>query len=295
MLLRPGSLPGKGRAVFAARNVAKHDLLLVEAPLLCVALPGARHACGVCLGDADVAAYCEACKEGFCTPCGASHLQCCPRPDDGELELRSSLWYGLYNRYVELLLKEGEGEGDDASGGVDWDDFARVPTSIYGEGWEKFAAAADLFVAPVQRRCGARAAPGSRASQALSAHGFLDFYRLARANAAEVSGWGSGIFRLHAQLNHACEPNAVVLRLLDLGPGAKGLAPHQGSIVVLATRSIAEGEEVCINYRLEGESREELEERYGFVCLCQACAARGTAPAEVGGSGAPPPLSAGEG
>merc|ERR1712113_88588 len=163
---------GKGRALLAACVAREHDVLLIEAPLLCAARPGARHACGVCLGDAEE--YCESCDEGYCAMCGP-HAAWCPMPDESEKEFRQSVWYRLYSKYVSLLLS------DRPDSVVRWDAFARVPTTVYS-GWDKFADVADRVVQPLSQRYAAVVIEGGLAAQALTAAGFLDFYLLARAN-----------------------------------------------------------------------------------------------------------------
>ncbi|CAK0790665.1 unnamed protein product, partial [Prorocentrum cordatum] len=141
---------------------------------------------------------------GTCGRCGP-HV--CTAPDEGEREMRGSIWY--------------RPQGGDAD--VDWDAFARVPTSVYDG------------VAPA---------------------GFLDFYRLARANAAAVSDRGSAIFRTHARLNHSCEPSCLCDFPALAAAGAGG-AGCPAAVAVLAEREIAAGQEVCISYLGRDEGVED--------------------------------------
>jgi len=262
-MLYTSYIEGKGRGLRATEDVEAGATLFVEAPLLCASSPGARHACGICLGDA--ISFCADCDEGCCAEC-APHA--CLGLDSGEAELRQSVWYRLYVKFISMLI--GGMDGD-----VDWNAFARVPTEVY-DGWSRFAASAELFVKPVRRRWGAEAMSGE-ARRALTPNGFLDFYLLARANAAEVRNRGSAIFRRHALFNHACCPNAVIFGLFDfLGvrPSSASARHHPASIVVLAEQSIPKDEEVCIDYRMTGETSEDLRKRYGFTCSCSDCSVR---------------------
>mmetsp|Transcript_44204 Transcript_44204/g.140506 ORF Transcript_44204/g.140506 Transcript_44204/m.140506 type:complete len:124 (-) Transcript_44204:54-425(-) len=115
-MLRPGHATAKGRAMWALHEAREGAVLLIESPLLCTSMPGARDVCGACLGDA--AEYCDQCDEGTCKSCHPH--QCSSPPDGGDRELRGSLWYRLYHKYIGSLVK-----GED---GANWADFARVPT-----------------------------------------------------------------------------------------------------------------------------------------------------------------------
>ncbi|CAE8621669.1 unnamed protein product [Polarella glacialis] len=321
--LQLGAVPGKGRALLSAEAAEAGSLLLLEEPLLCAALPDSPEVCATCLGDA--VESCQACGDGCCQDC-LPH--CCPQPDKAELDIRASIWFRLYERYVLLLMESAPAPDQslplasscgqqELEGEVDWSAFARVPTSVY-EGWGKFADAAELFVQPVRRRLRQlgkilpdETEEGSlaqqRVLQALTTAGFLDFYRLARANATQVGDRGSAIFSTHACLNHACDANAVAFRVLDVfpatcggeggaGTGTSGLKNrHPASLLVLAQRQLAEGEEVSIDYlggQQEGSSlqstasssSEQLFLRYGFCCRCPPCLERG------GGSATPLPV-----
>lgn len=258
-MIVPGWLHGKGRALLASKDISSGSPILIEAPVLCSSRPGAVHACAWCLADASE--RCDVCDAGMCQQCGPHS---CPKPCNEEQQARGSVWYRLYERYIHYLMHYDD---------INWSAYARVPTTLY-EGWEKFAAAAHIFVQPLERRLRNQIQPGSAADKALTVEGFLDFYLLARANSAAIGDRGSAIFKVHACLNHSCAPNAVVLRLLDL----PALVPkdggdvHPASIIVFAKGDIPSHEEVCISYITEGEDSEELRRRYGFDCLCHQCA-----------------------
>lgn len=261
-MLKAALIQGKGRALRATGGVQEGAALLVEEPLLCASRAGAVHACGTCLGDA--AGVCEACGEGICGTCAHT----CTLPDSEECSLRDSIWYRLYCKYVHRLMQP------DCPEPWEWAVFARLAPSVY-EGWASFSASADVFVRPLRRRLGPSVADDSMADRALTVEGFLDFFLLIRANAVAIGDRGSALFRGHACLNHACEPNALALRFPDFSGSYGGF--HPASIIVLACRHIEAGEEVCINYLHDenvSDMRRELRERYGFDCGCVSCQLR---------------------
>jgi len=80
---------------------------------------------------------------------------------------------------------------------------------------------------------------------------------------------GSGFYPLVACTNHSCEPNVA---------SSKGAADVDGGAVLVATRDIMAGEEVCVCYidappgTPLAQRREALAD-YGFLCACARCAA----------------------
>ncbi|KAF2859595.1 SET domain-containing protein [Piedraia hortae CBS 480.64] len=81
----------------------------------------------------------------------------------------------------------------------------------------------------------------------------------------ELRSFGAGLWVRAAYINHSCEPNAEREFVGDL-------------IVIRATRTIEEGEEVTIRYtELEGykERREVLFRDWGFECICERCLKEG--------------------
>jgi len=75
-----------------------------------------------------------------------------------------------------------------------------------------------------------------------------------------------GLFDATCRINHSCEPNAAIVAVGD--PFA--------SATVCASRPIAAGEEVTIDYLACSEKagaakRAELLEQYRFECRCAAC------------------------
>jgi len=74
---------------------------------------------------------------------------------------------------------------------------------------------------------------------------------------------GIALFPHVAALNHSCIPNCTVTYL------------DSNEIVVFALRDILKGEELTISYVDQEKPQdvrcEELKERYGFICGCDAC------------------------
>ena len=75
---------------------------------------------------------------------------------------------------------------------------------------------------------------------------------------------GSAIYEDAGFINHSCNPNSTAYFELD------------GSVVWLATRDIAPGEEITWSYArnlppLVTERRKRLLERYHFICTCPRC------------------------
>ena len=100
--------------------------------------------------------------------------------------------------------------------------------------------------------------------------GYWRFHRAAMANAHQVrslegTGTGGALFAFLSKLNHSCRPNCVVLASASL------------SATLRSIRAIGEGEELTISYLGEtvnssvDERRQELYERYGFMCACESC------------------------
>ena len=76
---------------------------------------------------------------------------------------------------------------------------------------------------------------------------------------------GSAVFPLGAMMNSNCAPNCTYY---TTGRGSE--------IAVIATRAVAEGEELCIDYgnnyyRPTGERQQGLLKTYGFRCDCDSC------------------------
>ena len=79
-----------------------------------------------------------------------------------------------------------------------------------------------------------------------------------------------GLFLLASRLNSSCVPN--VHQTWD---------DETGQLVFRATRNLLPGEELCIAYgdtlADREERRKELQEKFGFVCVCEACTLSGQA------------------
>lgn len=76
---------------------------------------------------------------------------------------------------------------------------------------------------------------------------------------------GAGLFPLCSSFNHSCYPNAV-------------WRPLDGALVVISTRNIAAGEEVCVSYHDLTEPgfkrKRHLMRSHGFECCCMRCTAK---------------------
>lgn len=79
-----------------------------------------------------------------------------------------------------------------------------------------------------------------------------------------------GIFFQASRFNHSCVPNAYFAWNAELDNG-------QGRLTIYAIRDIRASEEILINYRikdcykLKDARQAKLNDKYGFVCNCQAC------------------------
>ena len=106
-------------------------------------------------------------------------------------------------------------------------------------------------------------------------------YGTCRSNA-----FSDGLFDKICRINHSCKPNATKLSMAGVNnvldqqlPPDKRLAPSKpNEFGVLSNREIKAGEELTVSYlgkRIETRStktrREELCEKYGFHCECEAC------------------------
>ena len=81
---------------------------------------------------------------------------------------------------------------------------------------------------------------------------------------------GTGLYPLHSKANHSCQPNAEVV-----------FPFNNNELVLNATCSIEEGEEVLISYlddcdreRSRHSRQKQLRENYLFTCTCLKCIAQ---------------------
>ncbi|KAL7274830.1 hypothetical protein RUND412_002261 [Rhizina undulata] len=79
--------------------------------------------------------------------------------------------------------------------------------------------------------------------------------------------WGYGVFEIISRINHSCCPNAKVT-----------WDKNVWKMFVTTMRIIESGEEICVNYldapKLDLDvvlRREELLEKWGFLCSCKRC------------------------
>jgi len=74
---------------------------------------------------------------------------------------------------------------------------------------------------------------------------------------------GYGLYPKLAAVNHSCEPNAV------------GVFCGDANLLLLASRTIRKGEEICIDYidneEDDAETRRQALLPYGFICGCPRC------------------------
>ncbi|CAG8953088.1 hypothetical protein HYFRA_00003283 [Hymenoscyphus fraxineus] len=83
-------------------------------------------------------------------------------------------------------------------------------------------------------------------------------------NAFTVDAGATAVFEATCRINHACAPNCR----WHWKPADRSLGEEEGHMMVWATREIAEGEELTIDYGCTGR---ELESKYGFRCACEIC------------------------
>eukprot|EP01112_Ceratiomyxa_fruticulosa_P012128 TRINITY_DN3343_c0_g1_i1.p1 TRINITY_DN3343_c0_g1~~TRINITY_DN3343_c0_g1_i1.p1 ORF type:complete len:388 (-),score=68.38 TRINITY_DN3343_c0_g1_i1:46-1209(-) len=78
---------------------------------------------------------------------------------------------------------------------------------------------------------------------------------------------GIGIYLLHSNLNHSCDPNVKI-----------DFQGDQNEISIVTKEGIEAGQEICFSYvpsYLEpDQKRDELLELYGFECECETCKKR---------------------
>lgn len=86
-----------------------------------------------------------------------------------------------------------------------------------------------------------------------------------RLHGTRAEPFGAGLFPLCSSFNHSCFPNAV-------------WRPLDGAMVVISTRSIPVGEEICVSYHDLSEPgvkrKEHLLRSHGFECSCERCTAK---------------------
>jgi len=87
------------------------------------------------------------------------------------------------------------------------------------------------------------------------------------------------LFLVQSTCNHECDPNARMTWSTTPNETTKDqfVTPHRPCVAMRATRSIAQGEEIYIDYIGAGapegsdERAEKLREQYGFKCQCWVC------------------------
>ncbi|CAG8978399.1 hypothetical protein HYALB_00011097 [Hymenoscyphus albidus] len=97
-------------------------------------------------------------------------------------------------------------------------------------------------------------------------------------NAFTVDTGATAVFEATCRINHACAPNCR----WHWKPADLSLGEEEGHMMVWATREIAEGEELTIDYGCTGR---ELESKYGFRCACESCELSNTLSYEGEGDG----------
>lgn len=266
-----------------------------------------------CAAGGCTAVYCDGCEE---RAWAEGHSVLCVGPAGpgsplrallGSLFWAGSVWLRLYARHAARLSL-------DPSCSPVWEAFGRGPART--EETEVLRDACGAWVEPLRTHITAALAPTGAAlplaaARVLTPDGFLDFYRLARANAQALrveaptapllchllgAGPPPGAEALVAHVLQACGGDAAGIPPAGLASGlfvhhsrlnhscinnAAVVAPAAGEggrVRVVATRAIAAGEEVTISYLSQAaaaadreERRRELRDAFHFDCLCAVC------------------------
>lgn len=272
--LRVADLPGRGRALLAARNVREGEVLLSEPPLLLypaslASLPSFCSACFRSLSASPPHGPCPSCRAAsFCSPAcaAASHPRLvCAALSGGSLAavpeaLQEPLLfllsaYSLQEPSLRTLLSLSSAPHSPSPSQLDVASLhammaSLVPTHMLPPGFSP-----ELTVALL-------------AKDRTNSFSIMEPYRpevpqeLRKARAYAV-------YPRASLLNHDCLPNACHFDYPDRpGPGST-------DIVVRALHDITEGREVCISYFAANwryaDRQCRLLEDYGFRCECERC------------------------
>ncbi|XP_002970670.2 histone-lysine N-methyltransferase ASHR2 [Selaginella moellendorffii] len=269
-------VPGRGRGLFALRDLSGGHIVIRESPLLVYGEAEAAGSfcahCIRCVSSSSPA--CESCsKARFCdercraaaiasshTPWMCSALQDVARAGIGHeagtqarfLLAAVSLAARNAEDFQRLLLLDGQASV-----------FANDPRP---------AGVAELVLALLRTHC-------FELAKGLSLEMFLNLLAKDKINAfglmAPSSGTAQRKVRAYARyaqasmLNHDCLPNACRFEYLDK-PGASNT-----DIYIRLLHDVPQGSEICISYFPVNwnykERRERLVEDYGFECNCERC------------------------
>ena len=286
--VRISRIDGRGRCVFAARDVVEGEVVLRCAAVACMPL-GSR--CWTCLAKASAGllrckrcgtvAYCS--RDCQVADWRSGHREEC-RPHALDKSTDAELLPSALLLARALRFTRGEVPAS-----------ARPPTAVTGPCY--FHSRADVLgmvtaghetdesAASVVRLCDERRlVPEETAVSALEARALAAAFPannfsvtddLLVATAAAVSPAG-------ALLNHSCAPTTcVTYRLLRLPPQPEPGRYCFGGVIVLqefrALRAVAQGDELCHSYVETAlpvaERRRALDFGYAFFCTCALCCA----------------------
>ncbi|KAK1609319.1 hypothetical protein QYE76_032992 [Lolium multiflorum] len=272
--LRAADLPGRGRALLAAREILEGEVILSEPPILLypsslASLPAYCSACFRSLPPPPHApAPCPSCRAAaFCSPacaaashprllCAALSRNLAAAPDahhEALLFLLSA--YSLPDPSLRALLSLSSAPASPSHQPPDTSTLHAMVASLAPPHLQPPAFSPDLTAALLSK-------------DRTNSFSIMEPYRpdvpleLRKTRAYAV-------YLRASLLNHDCLPNACHFDYADR-PG-----PGNTDIVVRALHGISEGREVCISYfaanwRYADRQRRLLED-YGFRCECDRC------------------------
>jgi SET domain len=309
-------VPGRGRCLFAADDIAVGRVVLANAAAASVALPSERR-CALCIFSS-ASAVCTSCKnQGSARYCGRQHqkehwgaehkfedsrLKKADWDDDTTTKvlLLSRLWRGtritgatsgassttklFRNSFADALAMHKDGRPETLA------DCRRVAKLAIEQGF-------------LPKEAGSQEAKAALGRDEFSLDDAVSMLSSFDSNNFMISddlahGRGAGVFSLGALLNHSCQPNAVISYCSEKdfmereGEGWTGSEKDppcgfEGQIVqvIRALRDIKKGEEIChsfVELALPLEHRQQqLSSSYDFVCTCELCTAELAAEAQA--------------
>ncbi|KAJ1451739.1 hypothetical protein M885DRAFT_529181 [Pelagophyceae sp. CCMP2097] len=261
-----------GLGLFARRNVAAGDVLLRAAPVAHVIFDTALPLCALCGGDVCSAGRCGACARAFCgEACAAAGAE------DHAAECASAEWPHAPPacRLAARVLRRCRRDAAVRSYVDDLDVGGCAPD---GGDSEDGDGALDAAAVVVARLVGAdaAAAPAEASTASSGAPRIRRLLRGLQRNVHtvyddELRPIGVGLLpRAATAANHACDPN--IWQRFEI---ASGRAPR---LAYVSLAAVAAGAELCHAYDdvtnlPRSERRSHLAEKYGFDCVCAACAA----------------------
>ncbi|EHA8588131.1 histone-lysine N-methyltransferase ASHR2 [Cocos nucifera] len=286
-LVKVAELPGRGRALVAARPIKAGDVLLSDSPVLLypAILPSAAAFpfCSYCFRSLRSAATSSTALAGGgplpCPSCVSLSLFCSPRCLSLAMTSSHPSWLCRSLLHLSSLPADLHAPALFLLAAYNLaafspSDFLRL-LSLEGALPAAYEAAAlhsfvtSLLPQPFPSGFSPELTAALLAKDKRNAFGLMEPFRVEDAGERRVRAYG--IYPNASFFNHDCLPNACRFDYVD----GDGDGDRNTDIVVRAIHDIPEGREVCLSYFpvnwSYAERQRRLVEDYGFQCQCDRC------------------------